>query len=116
MPQKREFFASLSVTKFRLVTQGEKRFSATGRLARSGDLQNFIGRKIRSLPDFRTIRERTITTHIPAESGQGNEDLARVTDSTAMSQIPLVRGLGKQLSAGRRFEPMRISCHDALRI
>src|SRR3954453_17282978 len=97
-PTRGELVASDAVAKLRLVAQGEERLAAPGCSPRAGDLEHLVLAHVRRLPPPWRPRERAVAADIAAELRQRDEDLGRIGDEPAVTELPKSPGLARERS------------------
>ena len=91
-------FLRQRVAQLGALAQGEERLVATGFLAGAGDAQDLLGGEVGGGEAGGRFGEGAVAAAVPAEHGEGDEDLGRVGHPAAVSLVPHAAGQCRQVS------------------
>ena len=75
------------VAQFRLLAQGEQGFLAAHCRTVAGGVEHLVDGHVGRLNSARHLGEGAIVADVPAQVGQGNENLARIGDDVAKALV-----------------------------
>ena len=90
--------AGLRVALLWPIPEREQRLLASGARAGRGDRDNLVGGQVRGVKPGRRLREGAVVAVVAAQHRQRHEDLARVGDGVAPSEVAQTCGDGEEVA------------------